>query len=139
MRVVSAVFNNDTTGVSITMSDGSIWADDASNPPDNQVRRLLAEWLSEGGEIAAFTPPPAPIPNLTRRQLRLWLLRQEIPTSAVEALIDALPEPARSEARIEWADASAYERGNPLIHSIGSALGLTAEQMDQGFRDAALI
>jgi hypothetical protein len=87
---------------------------------------------------AAQPPKVRPIPEITRRQLRLWLVRQGIPLASIEAAIDQLPEPARTEAMIEW-DGSVFQRANPLIDQIGAEIGLSSEQMDQGFREAALI
>lgn len=94
------------------------------------------------GQIVPFTPPPVepPVPDITRRQLRLWLVRNGIALANVEEAIDAMPEPARTEAQIEWQDASVYKLSNPLVIQIGAAVGLTdIEALKQAFRDAALI
>lgn len=85
----------------------------------------------------------APVPDtVTRRQLRLWLVRRGIAPSAVEAAIAAMPEPQRTEATIEWQDATQYERTNPLLVQLaGAVLGLSGEALDaaldQAFREAA--
>jgi len=86
-------------------------------------------------------PPPAPR-AITRRQLRLWLVRNGITLAQVEALIDALPEPQRTEARIEWQDATQYERGHPLLRQLaGQLLDLEGAALDtaldQAFTQAA--
>ncbi|WP_336810940.1 hypothetical protein [Bosea sp. MMO-172] len=103
---------------------------------DGEMVIIPAEQVAAFTELWA-TPSVVPIPNITRRQLRLWLVRQGIALADVEAAIGSLPAPVRAEAQIEWADASAYERSNPLIGSIGAAIGLSPEQIDDGFRDAA--
>ena len=87
-------------------------------------------------------PPPPPPAAVTRRQLRLWLVRSGYTLAQVEALIDALPEPQRTEARIEWQDATQYERGHPLFRQLarqlldleGAALDTA---LDQAFTQAA--
>jgi len=89
-------------------------------------------------------PPPAPPAAVTRRQLRLWLVRSGYTLAQVEALIDALPEPQRTEARIEWQDATLFERGHPLLHQIaGQLLKMEGKELDaaldEAFRQAAAL
>ena len=102
----------------------------------------------DGAFVAPPTPPPPPpppprVPNaVTRRQLRLWLVRHGFPLSAVEAAIDKLPEPQRTEARIEWEDASVYERDNSLLVRLaGEVLRVSdkalSEALDAAFREAS--
>lgn len=93
------------------------------------------EW--EGGEWVDKTPDPEPVPEndllapLTRRQLRLGLLANGITTATVEAAIAAIHDPMdRAVAEIEWADASTYERNHHLVEMVGTAIGLTPEQID---------
>jgi hypothetical protein len=75
---------------------------------------------------------------LTARQLRLWLLGAGLPPGAVEAQIDAIPDaPTRERARVEWEYASACERTHPLVSQLGAALGLSVEQIDTAFAEAA--
>jgi DNA-binding transcriptional MerR regulator len=88
-------------------------------------------------------PPPAPS-AVTRRQLRLWLVRNGYTLAQVEALIEALPEPQRTEARIEWQDATQYERGHPLLRQIaGQLLKKEGKELDaaldEAFRQAAAL
>ncbi|KAB2712769.1 hypothetical protein F9K88_07360 [Brucella intermedia] len=98
---------------------------------DAQNARL---WLSPAGKIT-LPPEPAPIdaphvlPNLTARQLRLGL-RSLGKLAAVDTAINQLPEPAKSEARIEWDYASEFRRDHPLILQLIPILGLDNEQVD---------
>jgi len=102
----------------------------------NQGRRALVGGVLVEVDAPALTPPSPP--TLTRRQLRLGLLQAGITTAQVEAAIEAIPDPmAREVARIEWADATSYERGHPLVDQIGTALGLTPEQIDAMWTEAA--
>jgi len=105
-------------------------------------------WEWTGAMFVAPPPPPPPpptpsVPNaVTRRQLRLWLVRHGYTLAQVEALIDALPEPQRTEARIEWQDATQYERGHPLLRQLaGQLLDLDGAALDtaldQAFTQAA--
>ena len=93
-------------------------------------------------EIAALPPPaPVPIPTLTRRQLRLALLRLGVTGDQVEAQIAAMPGTPieREAAMIEWRDSSTYQRDHPLVIALGAALGLTAAQIDAAWKEAATI
>jgi hypothetical protein len=135
VRYVSAA---PSQAVAIAMQDGTEWTTDAGLPPDTEIRRMLRDWVTAGGVIAPYASPPAPIVPITRRQLRLWLVRNGVTTLQVETVIAAIqPEQAREEAWIEWQDASSYERTNPLVVQVGQALGLTDAQMDAAFREAA--
>jgi len=89
-------------------------------------------------EVAAFLNPPPPMPVLTARQLRLGLVLNGISLSSVEAAIDAIEdETDREVARIEWEYATTFERSHPLVNQIGAALGLTPEQIDAMWAEAA--
>lgn len=140
MEIISARSMPDATCVILTLDDGEEAIVHTDLPPDEQFRRLLADWLAAGGKIAPYVAPEPPVPDITRRQLRLWLVRNGVTLASVEAAIDALPEPGRTEAQIEWQDASVYKLSNPLVIEIGAAVGLTdPEMLKQAFRDAALI
>lgn len=103
----------------------------------------IVEGWSWDGE--AFAAPPtlealeAPIPSVTARQLRLWLLGQGRTLAQVDAAIDALPVEQRPAAAIEWEYATSYERSHPLIEPLGAALGFSSAEIDAGFRAAATL
>lgn len=63
------------------------------------------------------------------RQARLALSRQGL-LGQVQAGIDALSE----ESQIEWEYAGSVERNSQLVQSLGAALGLTDEQLDDLFK-----
>lgn len=78
--------------------------------------------------LAALTPAPV-MPDLTMRQFRLGLLSAGLLTS-VEAAIDALEEPERSAARIEFEYASLVVRTDPWVAALAAVLGITSEEID---------
>lgn len=94
----------------------------------------------------AFAPPEdeadpeqdrEALPPITRRQLRLTLVRSGISLESVEAMIEAMPDGLeKSEALIEWEDAATFERMHPTLIQIGASLGLTPEQVDDLWRQA---
>ncbi|MGF7053998.1 hypothetical protein GGC47_003186 [Bosea sp. OAE752] len=57
MQIVSAVFTSDYKCASVTMDSGEVCFVDTTLPPDEQFRRMLADWLAAGGEIAPYQPP----------------------------------------------------------------------------------
>lgn len=87
------------------------------------------EWTGTGWSVAAI--PPAPLPLLTRRQLRLGLLSIGITAADVEAQINAIVDPTeRAYGMIEWQDATQFRRDHPLIAQVAVALALPPEQVD---------
>lgn len=140
MGISSISYINAGSAISVLMDDGTILFDDAQLPADTRMRTEIALWFAGGGVIEPYLAPEPPVPDITRRQLRLWLVRNGVALASVEAAIDGMPEPARTEAQIEWADASLYSLSNPLVAQIGASVGLTdIEALKQAFRDAALI
>lgn len=103
----------------------------------------VAERWSWDGE--AFSPPPeealpSAVPDVTARQLRLWVISQGRALSEIDAAIAALPEEARPAAQVEWEYATVYQRAHPLIGLLAPGIGLTTpEAIDQAFREAAIL
>ena len=89
-------------------------------------------------EIEPPAPPPAPIPTITPRQLRLWLLKNGL-LDSIPSGIKAMRVPLRSVAKIEWEYATTFDRKHEFVEALGSTLGLTSEQLDEGFREASKI
>lgn len=74
--------------------------------------------------------PQAPgLPNLTMRQFRLGLLHAGL-LDGVNAAIDALPEPGRSVAKIEFEYAGQVVRTDPWVKTLAGAMGMTDDQVD---------
>ena len=74
--------------------------------------------------------------SVTMRQARLMLHRTGV-LASVETVIAAMPEPARTEAQIEWEFASEILRVSPLVSALGAALGLDDNALDALFAEAA--
>lgn len=93
----------------------------------------------DGAQVIPAPVPPEPVPTeVTMRQARLALLGAGLLTN-VDAAINAMPEPAKSAARIEWDYSSAVQRHNGFVQQLGPALGLTDAQIDDLFRVAATL
>ncbi len=73
---------------------------------------------------------------ITMRQARLQLHKiGKLPD--VQAAIDALPNPPKTEAQIEWVYAAAVERASPFVAMLGAALGLSDADLDTLFAEAS--
>lgn len=85
-------------------------------------------------EVAQHLNPPAPVPQEVTMQKARRALRAAGKLAAVEAAIDALPEPARSDARDQWEYSATVQRHNPLVLNLAQQLGL---DLDALFAQAA--
>ena len=85
-----------------------------------------------------FQPPEdsnvALVPlSVTPRQMRTALVLSGISIDSINSVLDDLPEPNRSIAKIAWEFSTAFERNFGLINSMAPLLGLTQEQIDNLF------
>ncbi|MGH0000112.1 hypothetical protein ACQU0X_08530 [Pseudovibrio ascidiaceicola] len=92
------------------------------------------------GVFSSKETPPPPMTDemrsemlpLSPRQFRLGFLKAGHAPSQIEAVIEATPDgPDKEAARIEWEFAREFERLHPLVVSLSTSLGFTAEQVDE--------
>ena len=112
------------------------------------INPFIRTWLAvnEGQyEIAPYVPPLPPtddelraaMPAVTKRQLRLTLVRNGISLATVSGVIVAMPAgQQRDEAQIEWEDAATFQRLHPTLLAVADALGLTPAQIDAMWTEA---
>jgi hypothetical protein len=106
-------------------------------PPPDGTHLVREEEMPAGWTMVE--PEPLPVPeSITPWQLRTWLLqRRGITPDQVLALLTAISDPiARAQAMIDWDYPSEIKRDHPLIGTLGAALGLSAGEVDQAFREA---
>lgn len=128
----------------LLMTDHIMFSDTA--PPTQEMldyRQALRDITSQDGFPVGVEWPEAPsnqgIPAIiTPRQARLALSSQGL-LSQVQNAIDSLPESNREVVNIEWEYAVSIERASPWIASLGEALELTSEQLDDLFILAATL
>lgn len=70
------------------------------------------------------------LPDVTPRQIRQALILSGISLAAIDAALDALPEPTKSLARTEWEYSISFQRSRPLVAQVGQMLGWTSAQLD---------
>lgn len=73
--------------------------------------------------------------SVTMRQARRVLLAHGL-LGAVQPAIDALPEPDRARAQIDWDTGRDVERDSPMIALLAPALGLDEAEIDALFVEA---
>lgn len=100
------------------------------------------------GEGYAWTgstwAPPAPVEPVvvvpqvvTRRQARQALLLAGR-LQEVQPAIDAIADPVqRGMVQIEWDDSQEFQRTRPTLIALAAAIGMTAEDLDNLFTQAA--
>lgn len=88
-----------------------------------------------------YTPPPArpPVPDEVRMEYAQIALNEAGLLPQVEAAIDALPEPQKTNARITWNRAPTVRRYSAMTQLLGQAAGITSEQIDALFIRAGAI
>jgi hypothetical protein len=112
---------------------------DQPTQPENTVEDLSQRVVNVDGNYVDITrvwvSPPVIVPEtISARQVRLWLLQNGILLNQVEDAINTITDPLlRESTRVEWEYAPYIERNHPLIESLAQYLGLTPEQIDQGF------
>jgi hypothetical protein len=88
-------------------------------------------------ELLAFLNPSIYTPPITKRQLRLTLVRHGIPISSISSAINEMPDGIeKEEALIEWEDASYYRREHPTLLYIMNVLSLSESQVDAMWEEA---
>lgn len=104
--------------------------------------------------IAAYAEPEAPVPaaisdrqfaqqlavltKISEAEAEAWAARGELPATMLAA-VAALPEGDRFAARMLLSSATTYERGHPLVSSLGAILEYDAAELDDLWRAAALL
>ena len=107
--------------------------------------RAYLLWVKAGNvPLPAIVPEPEPDPGpgvpqeVTMRQARLALLGAGL-LDAAQGVIDALPQPQRRQAQIEWEYALSVRRDHPLIALMISEGLATAAQVDGLFVAAVVL
>ncbi|WP_294640140.1 hypothetical protein [uncultured Aureimonas sp.] len=105
------------------------------DPATHRVVERDGTWMLESlaGDIL-----PGSVTSVTRRRAKRALVDAEL-LEAADAAIASIPGKAGQLARIDWADATVFERTDPLIAALGAQLGLDDAAIDALFVEAAKI
>lgn len=86
-------------------------------------------------EIAEANKPIVPS-IITARQLRLQLVLNGFNLNTIDLIIDSLPEPNKSIARVSWEYATTFEREHQMLSLIAQQLGIIETELDTIFINA---
>lgn len=91
--------------------------------------------IASAEEIADADPAPPSVPAyVSRCQAKLALYTHGLLSSA-----DAAASGAGGSTAIYWNEATVFERAHPIVDALGSQLGLSAEDIDALFVEAAAL
>ena len=100
------------------------------------VNGVLVDMTAQEDADFLATLPVAKITSVTMRQARRALHAAGL-LSSVDAAIEAMSEPDKTAARIEWEYSTEVQRSNGTFAALTAALGLTEQQVDALFAQAA--
>lgn len=102
-------------------------------PEEYEPGKWCESWLTRPA------PPPSVPASVTPRQARLALRAAGL-LDQVPAAIVAIEDPdVRTDVEIEWEYSTAIERAHAWVDSLGTALGLDSDGLDQLFIAASAL
>ena len=116
---------------------------DSPSQPENTIEDLSSRVVSIDRPYVDITrtwvSAPIFVPEtISARQIRLWLISNNISLASVETVINSIEDvQLRERTLVEWEYAPYIERNHPLLETLALNLGLTNEQIDQGFIDGS--
>jgi hypothetical protein len=94
---------------------------------------MQANYLPEQYRAVPEIPPSPIVPSrITMRQARRALHQQGL-LDDVSNAIEALPDPPKTDAKIEWEYSNEVQRYNGLVSSLAPMLGLSEQDIDNLF------
>lgn len=118
---------------------------------DKTCGLLMGSLNLNGADTEAFflAAAPAIIPSITKRQFLIAAADSNMITweeaksgavpAAIQAVFDTLPPLQQNAAEVTWATMTRIERDEVLVSVVAAAFGMTGEQIDAFFIQAAAI
>lgn len=112
-----------------------------ATPAEGETPAVYAEPSDATLAAAIVAPePPPPVPAwVTRRQLKQWLIEHGHIAAVETALAGIEDATARAVALNWWTESLEFRRDHPLVAQLTAALGMSGEQVDAAFREAAAL
>lgn len=107
-----------------------------------RIGSMVDSWARQADLAVAPPPPPPPgvingVPQVVTKRQGRQALALAGKLDDVQNAINALPEPQRTLMQIEWDDSTEFHRQRPSLIQLGTAIGLTSEDIDNLFIQAA--
>lgn len=93
--------------------------------PEGTSEEIWAQRLTD-----AATPARLVIMDVTPRQIRQALVLSGVTLEQIDTALNALPEPMKTMAKVEWEYSNSFQRNRPLVAAVGVMLGWTSGQID---------
>lgn len=131
MKIISARYANSEGGI-VLEREGQ--PDLYVSAGDIYLRAKSGEF-GEVGDYKINQQEGAEVPqSVTRLQARIALLNADLLDSAEAAILES-----DTKTRLAWSDAAVFVRKSPTVSMIAELLELSEEEVDDLFRDAALV
>ena len=128
------LYNDETGKIEALAEDGYIDYHTHMNAPVWFTPEDMERYKVVDGELVGIVPI-----FITPRQAEIALLQAGLLDDVVSAIASIPDETTRRIAQIEWAKAQEVRRDWPLLNQLATQIGLTPDQIDDLFRQAALI
>lgn len=136
--------------INITDGDGEGYDCAYVSRPDDTfgLNPIIRIWLDEhltSMSVVPYSPPTTEAEMRAAMQpLEKWRVDTIIDLQpglrdAINAAIDAMPEPARTINRNKLLSVTMFERADPLFDALGTSVGMTAAQIDELWTAAAAL
>lgn len=131
--ILSAQYANADQSAAVlqTQEAGAVLASEHDTP--DLWQQMLAEVTP-----ADYVAPSLVPQSVTKRQAVQALILAGLDDD-VDALLASMPGVPGKLARAEWRESNTVERDRPLVAQLGAQLGLTAQQLDDLFTQAAAL
>lgn len=107
-----------------------------SDTPALQLDQKISELNSKLSEIETVIPGQ----RISARQARLWLIQNNIDPESIDTIIDTIEDPSmRQIVKTEWKCSPYIDKSYPWLTQLSSILGLSHDDLDRAFIEAASI
>ena len=105
-----------------------------SSGTESCLVEAIADWIAAGNTPAPYVAPPVPIADVSPRQIRQALTKLNL-----RVIVETAVNAADQDTKDWYQFATYFDRANPHVTLMGTALGVTSAQLDQLWQLAATL
>jgi len=110
------------------LSDGTEQCvDNTATPAAADLNAAMAQYAQQVNAQYAYVPSPVPS----------WAARQVVTAAGLKSAVETAVANASAAVQTLWYTSANIDRGDPNLISLGTAIGLTSDQLDSLFKQAA--